>query len=63
MIIEHEDNPSWAMPSSPANQPARMREAPMRRVGPTPARPSLARFVILGMVLVAMLAPVFLTAV
>lgn len=63
MIIEHEDNPSWAMPSSPANQPIRTSEAPMRRVGPRPPRPSLARYIILAMVLVAMLAPVFLTAV
>jgi hypothetical protein len=63
MIIEHEDNPSWAMPSSPARQPGRMTETPMRQVYPKPARPSLARYIILGMVLVAMLAPVFMTGV
>jgi hypothetical protein len=63
MIIEHEDNPSWAMPSSPARQPRPMSEAPMRRVGPRPARPPIARYVILGLVLVAMLAPVFMTGV
>lgn len=63
MIIEHEANPSWAMPSSPARQPQPVSEATMRQVYPKAARPSVARYVILGLVLVAMLAPVFMTSV
>lgn len=62
MIIEHEDNPSWAMPSSPANQPKRVFDAQPRRDAPRPFRPSVARYVIFGMLIVAMLAPVFMAA-
>jgi hypothetical protein len=65
MIIEHEDNPSWLVPSSPPQQPRRVFDAQPRRdiPQPRPFRPSVARTVIFGMLIVAMLAPLFMAAV
>lgn len=63
MIIEHEANPSWAMPSSPPNQPKRVFDAQPRGNAPKAFRPSIARTVIFGMLIVAMVAPLFLSAV
>lgn len=57
MIIEHEDNPSWTVPAARNPGAQAKYSAPPRPAIAKPKRPSIATYLILGTVLVAMLAP------
>ena len=61
MIIEHEDNPSWAVSSPPPRtthrrlDPIGAKAAVLHQNQPRAFKPSIASFVIFGMVIVSML--------
>ena len=61
MIIEHEENPSWAVSSPPPRtahrrlDPIGARAVPLHRDAPKPFRASLASYVVFGLLIASLL--------